>query len=1015
MTTDGLASTEDGAGAGAYLDARTALPRPGDTVDRYLLVEALGEGAMGVVFRATDADLHRDVALKLLREPTGGDRARARLLDEARAMARLAHPGVVAVYDVGSAGGHDFVAMELVAGTTLAAWMKPRRPWREVVARFIAAGRGLAAAHAAGVIHRDFKPHNVLCGAGGRVAVADFGLAVVAAADEDGGARGIAGTPAYMAPEQHAGDAATAKSDQFAFAVALFEGVYGARPFTAATLAGMGAAIARGPVFPADAARAGVPARLRRAIARGLAADPAARHRDLPALLAELEAILGARRRRIVGGTALAAVAGGIAAAIFLGGAAPARPACEATRFAAVWPGAARARAEAALAGAPDVQRAVLAGLDGYAARWDARWSALCELEDGGSPAFHAVASCLLDGRDQAAALVDELPRLHPDALAAAVPAVERLPEPASCAAPAAALPLDPDVRARVRGVEAELARLRGSTVTASEDHRAAARAIVERARALGHRPLLASALTELANLETNATELAAARAHYTEAALVAEEANAADVRAAALVLLAELEDGFSSDPVAQERAARQAAAALESAPPSPGLRSRLLVVRSHLAENAGDLAAALRFADEAIAIHAADEQPGAGANAVLRRTRVLRAMGDTSGALAAIEAELARIAAAWGPRCGRCPMMHFEAAFALDALGRHAEAQARADLALALSNVTPRAPGPRRVLGRIVDHAGRPVAGATIVAVDGELRGDPQHLVQPHDRWGLATGGYRVTSDGDGRFELGLTGSGWLVIAEHAGAGRSLAHRIAPAPPAAPLELTLALAPWAELHGEVEAPRDTHVHVAPATPVARHPTDPAYRLEVPIIDGRWRARVPAGPHDVRLVRANVRFESALDAVRVTARAGDDVAVPLAKPGDIEVIVRVRGDRDVPTPHAGVVFLTGHRGERTLSGAEMLRLYSAERGAARAHETVPDGAGGSSVSLPDVAPGPYTLCVAAVPGDLHDPTVRARVISNAELLDGPCRHVWVTAAPPRQEVTVEVPAPRRLP
>lgn len=229
------ASTDVGPAPSRYLGGGDA-PRVGDTVDRYTLVAPLGEGAMGVVFRATDGDLRRDVALKLLRSAgtgTGGEgevAARARLLDEARAMARLHHPGVVAVYDVGTAGGRDFVAMELIAGTTLASWMKQARPWREVVTRFVAAGRGLAAAHAAGVVHRDFKPHNVLCGDDGRIAVADFGLARIEEV-EGGAAGGIAGTPAYMAPEQLAGDEIDHRTDLFAVAVSLYEMLTGELPF----------------------------------------------------------------------------------------------------------------------------------------------------------------------------------------------------------------------------------------------------------------------------------------------------------------------------------------------------------------------------------------------------------------------------------------------------------------------------------------------------------------------------------------------------------------------------------------------------------------------------------------------------------------------------------------------------------------------------------------------------------------------------------------------------------------
>src|SRR5262249_54873267 len=146
-----------------------------------------------------DIRLRRDVAVKVVRP--GVEVGRDRLLHEAQAMARLSHPNVVTVFECGLVGDEVFVAMEYVAGTTLRAWLETARPWREVVRVFVAAGRGLAAAHAAELVHRDFKPENVLVGDDGRVRVGDFGLAGDAAGAREGAA--LMGTPAYMAPEQH--------------------------------------------------------------------------------------------------------------------------------------------------------------------------------------------------------------------------------------------------------------------------------------------------------------------------------------------------------------------------------------------------------------------------------------------------------------------------------------------------------------------------------------------------------------------------------------------------------------------------------------------------------------------------------------------------------------------------------------------------------------------------------------------------------------------------------------------
>ncbi|KAB2884356.1 MAG: serine/threonine protein kinase, partial [Kofleriaceae bacterium] len=225
-------------------------------VDRFLILEKLGEGGMGAVYVAYDTLLDRKVAMKVVRpdrrSSMGGISPRERLLREAQAMARLSHPNVVAVLEVGELDDDVYLALELVEGTTLKAWMRAqRRPWPEVIAHFVAAGRGLAAAHEAGLVHRDFKPDNVLIGSDGRVRVADFGVVSMSHGQRESSsspspgvepdASGASdaftfsgmrvGTPAYMPPEQYEGEAVDARADQFSFCVALWEALYGERPF----------------------------------------------------------------------------------------------------------------------------------------------------------------------------------------------------------------------------------------------------------------------------------------------------------------------------------------------------------------------------------------------------------------------------------------------------------------------------------------------------------------------------------------------------------------------------------------------------------------------------------------------------------------------------------------------------------------------------------------------------------------------------------------------------------------
>jgi serine/threonine-protein kinase len=213
----------------AESDRVEALPAfaPGSTIGHFRVVRELGAGGMGVVFEAHDPDLDRRVAIKVVRDRNAGSAAGARLIAEAQSMARLAHPNVVGVHEVGTIDNQVFLVMELVRGDTLAGWLdRYPRPWREIVAVFVQAGEGLLAAHHAGLIHRDFKPSNVLIDLTGRARVSDFGLARGDDHEKRKLAQGseastVAGTLAYMAPEQRAGEPVDARADQYAFAISL--------------------------------------------------------------------------------------------------------------------------------------------------------------------------------------------------------------------------------------------------------------------------------------------------------------------------------------------------------------------------------------------------------------------------------------------------------------------------------------------------------------------------------------------------------------------------------------------------------------------------------------------------------------------------------------------------------------------------------------------------------------------------------------------------------------------------
>ena len=282
-------------------------------VGPYFVLEPLGSGAMGVVYAAFDEDLDRRVALKLLhKRHSESEIAHQRLLREARALARLSHPNVVTVHGVGDSERGVYIAMEFVEGETLGAWMQRSQPLARILDVFTAAGRGLVAAHAVGLVHRDFKPANVLMGADEVPRVADFGLAraTESASTLDGqsqprpatevspdltGTGAVLGTPVYMAPEQHEGREVGPAADQFAFCVSLYEAVCGRLPFDAKSLPALEAAKSDAEIRRFDSQ---VPRWLVRVIERGLAPDPARRFDGMDALLRAISRGRASTRRR---------------------------------------------------------------------------------------------------------------------------------------------------------------------------------------------------------------------------------------------------------------------------------------------------------------------------------------------------------------------------------------------------------------------------------------------------------------------------------------------------------------------------------------------------------------------------------------------------------------------------------------------------------------------------------------------------------------------------------------------
>ncbi|MCA9659144.1 MAG: serine/threonine protein kinase, partial [Myxococcales bacterium] len=451
------------------------LPR-GAAIDRYVVLDRLGAGGMGVVYVAYDPELDRRVALKLLRAPKGRDEERARLLREAQAMARLQHPNVVAVHDVGVLDGRVWTAMELVEGVTLSRWLAAEpRAWRAALEVMSAVACGLAAAHRAGLVHRDVKPDNVMIGDDGRVRVVDFGLA-----REEGdvaGRRGrerpasdvaslssgelrrsllsseltregaLIGTPAYMAPEQFVGGTGDARSDQYSWCVTTWEALFGARPFVGETLGELILAASAGRLRRPEQGRA--PAWLVRVLERGLRPDPAERFASMEELLLALERGRGRGRRIAIAGGIVAVV---VAIAATVGGRrlgeATTRSACvaEGRVIDGTWGASAKDDVERAFTAtgreyAGPTASAASGYLDAYADAWGEAATATCledELEgslDGGEAA--AVRACLEERRLGLEALVRRFAEADDDTLERAVTAAASLPSIDPCRDPA--------------------------------------------------------------------------------------------------------------------------------------------------------------------------------------------------------------------------------------------------------------------------------------------------------------------------------------------------------------------------------------------------------------------------------------------------------------------------------------------------------------------------------------------------------------------------------------------------
>jgi tetratricopeptide (TPR) repeat protein/predicted Ser/Thr protein kinase len=537
-------------------------------VDRFVVIGELGQGAMGQVLRAYDPKLLREVAIKLVR--VRDQAASARMLREAQALAQLNHPNVVSIYDVGEQQGTVFIAMEYVRGRTLRQWLDDERPdWRKTVELVQAAGRGLAAAHRVGLVHRDVKPDNILVADDGRVRVVDFGLAradptasdsldeadAAASWSELTGSDSLTrtgstmGTLAYMAPEQHMGAVADARSDQYSLCVTLFELLYGRRPFSGSAEALCFGKLRRELEVPAVPR---VPRVIVQAMLRGLSASPPDRWPSIDALLTELSKDPGRARRRAmigIGGLAIAATAFGIHQL----DRARTTAACVADgeAIAEVWNDEARAAVRAGLLATGSVAAEPTADqlmpwLDQYAERWQEGRTEAClavEVRQTASvDVLERVQWCFEDRLTELEGFVAELTVADAQAVYLAVPAAASLTsiEPCRDAESWQRLPAPPvEQQGEVRAVRAALSRI-SALMHAGRSPRALelATETMQRAEALAWPPLVSATRLRLARALSRSIRFAEAEA-AAEAAFVESATNGSwDVAAGAASLL---------------------------------------------------------------------------------------------------------------------------------------------------------------------------------------------------------------------------------------------------------------------------------------------------------------------------------------------------------------------------------------------------------------------------------------------------------------------------------------------
>src|SRR5262252_3618287 len=696
------------------------LPK-GAAIGRYLILELVGRGGMGEVYAAYDPKLNRKIALKLLNERATTPLSAARFSREAQAIARLSHPNVVAIYDAGDFNDRLFLAMEFVDGQTLAEWLRSEpRSWREIRDVFAACGAGLAAAHEAGLVHRDFKPQNVMVGRDGSARVMDFGLATdgseieaAEAASFDAAEAGpeptprtlaltrtgvMLGTPLYMAPEQFLRRKADARTDQFSFCVSLYEALYGERPFASDSLPTLFDAVVNGRVRePTQKTRA--PSFVRKLLFRGLATDPAARFPSMWALLDALRHDPVRRRRNGAIGAAIAVLA--VAAAV--GGqrlTTRGQRMCHAggDRLAGIWELDAQGERRGAIhraflgtgrAFAEETWNRVSALLDDYSRRWSETYTDVCEAThvrgDQSVQVLDLRMACLEGPRGALKALTDALSRTDPAVLVEAVNSVHALPQFDRCSdvsALEAAVPppADAATRARVATLRKELADVKALVDTGQwPAAKRSAKPLIDAATAAGYTPLLVEALSTSAWLEMESGAPAKAAEIYGKVFWSALAAHRDDIAAESAAQLVAITGDYLGRIQDSDRWAEAAEALLQRIGPGHDrIASWYYQGRAACCERKGEYRAALADLDVALTLKRrvlAPHHPDI-AKTLYSIANIRNRAGEREGTLAVATEAVEIYREAYGPTSPLLTQPLEIRGETLNLLGRYAEAE---------------------------------------------------------------------------------------------------------------------------------------------------------------------------------------------------------------------------------------------------------------------------------------------------------------------------------------------------